>query len=72
MVKASYLLAENSIVDKQEERYRDALSRAAEFRQRFANSKDRKEMLEIETTSNKKIKQLTNVGYQNQSSRTGS
>ncbi len=72
MVKASYLLAENSIVDKQEERYRDALSRAAEFRQRFANSKYRKEMLEIETTSNKKIKQLTNVGYQNQSSRTGS
>ncbi len=72
MVKASYLLAENSIVDKQEERFRDAVTRAVEFRQRFGSSKYRKEILEIETTSNKKIKQLTNVGYQNQSSRTGS
>lgn len=72
MVKAAYLLAENSIVDKQTERYRDAAARAVEFRQRFGSSKYRKEMLEIETTSNKKINQLTNVGYQNQSSRTGS
>ncbi|MFM9951597.1 MAG: outer membrane protein assembly factor BamD, partial [Saprospiraceae bacterium] len=64
--------AENSIVDKQEERFRDAVTRATEFRQRFGSSKYRKEILEIETTSNKKIKQLTNVGYQNQSSRTGS
>ncbi len=72
MVKAAYLLAENSIVDKQEERFRDAVTRATEFRQRFASSKYRKEILEIEIISNKKIKQLTNVGYQNQSSRTGS
>lgn len=72
MVKAAYLLAENSIVDKQEERFTDAVTRATEFRQRFATSKYRKEILEIQTTSNKKIKQLTNVGYQNQSSRTGS
>ncbi|NUO02005.1 MAG: outer membrane protein assembly factor BamD [Saprospiraceae bacterium] len=72
MVKAAFLLAENSIVDKQAERYRDASTRAIEFRQRFGSSKYRKEILEIETTSNKKINQLTNVGYQNQSSRTGS
>jgi len=72
MVKAAFLLAENSIVDKQEERFTDAVSRVTEFKQRFPGSKYRKEILEIETTSNKKIKQLTNVGYQNQSSRTGS
>ncbi len=72
MVKAAFHLAENSIVDKQQERYQDAITRAKEFQQRFGSSKYRKEVLEIETTSNKKINQLTNVGYQNQSSRTGS
>ncbi|MFM9949156.1 MAG: outer membrane protein assembly factor BamD, partial [Saprospiraceae bacterium] len=50
MVKAAFLLAENSIVDKQEERFRDAVTRATEFRQRFGSSKYRKEILEIETT----------------------
>jgi len=71
-VRAAYLLAENSIIDKQAERYGDAATRASEFQTRFAKSKYRKEVTDIYNASNKKINQLTNVGYKNKGSRTGS
>ncbi len=63
IMRASFLLAENSIVEKQQERYNEALTRAEEFLNRFPSSTNSKEAAQVKDTSIKKLKQLENVGY---------
>jgi len=71
-IKSAYLMAENSFVDKQVERYNDTSTRAEEFLVRFPESKHAKEVSSILDNSKKKLNQLDNVGYQEQSARAGS
>lgn len=72
VIKASYLLAENSIVTKQEERYRETVDKASEFLFRHKDSEYKKEVNDIYTSSTKKLNQISNAGYKKQSARAGS
>jgi outer membrane protein assembly factor BamD len=69
ILKASFLLAENSIVEKQPERYAEALEQAQEFLQKYAGGVHGKEAAQIKETSIKKIKQSEHVGYQSKGTR---
>lgn len=55
IIRSAYLLAENSVVDKQEERYQEALSRANAFLVRYPNSEYEKEISSIVKDSSKSI-----------------
>ncbi|HMQ90585.1 MAG TPA: outer membrane protein assembly factor BamD, partial [Flavilitoribacter sp.] len=68
ILRSAHLLAENSFVDKQQERYIDARDRAQEFINRFPESKNLKEVKDILANANKKLNQLNNVRHQSQSS----
>jgi outer membrane protein assembly factor BamD len=72
IASAAYLLAENSIYEKQEERYRATVSAANDFLEKFKDSKNYDEVESIYNNSVKKLKSLTNGRYQDQSARTGS
>lgn len=72
IIRSAYLMAENSFVDKQAERYRDTYTRAEEFITRFPDSEHKREVSSILTNAKKKLNQLDNVGYQEQSARAGS
>lgn len=69
---AAYLLAENSIYEKQEERYKSTVSAANDFLGKFKESKNYDEVESIYKNSVKRLKSLTNGRYQDQSTRTGS
>ena len=71
ILKATFLLAENSVIEKQSERYTEALNRAEEFVARYSKSANLKEAALIKETSIKKLKQLENVGYKSKSTRLG-
>ena len=58
ILRATFLLAENSIVEKQQERYTEALVRAEEFLARFPASANNREAAQAKETSTKKLKQL--------------
>ena len=58
IVKSEYLLAENSVLQKQEERYRITLNMANEFIDRFPKSEYVSEIEKIREDSENKIKQL--------------
>lgn len=72
IVKAEYQLAENSIVDKQLERYQSAMKYSREFLNKYAQSAYREEVATIFDRSKNKIKSLENERYQNQSAGSGS
>lgn len=72
IIKASYLLAQNSIVDKQEERFKETFNKSAEFLTRSKNKDLKKEIKTIQKNSSKKLNQIKNVRYKNQSAGTGS
>ena len=72
IIKSSFLMAENSFVDKQEERYLETANLALEFLGRYDESEHVKEVSSILSNSQKKLKQLDNVGYQEQSAGAGS
>ncbi len=72
IIKAYYLLAENSVVEKQQERFQETIDKAAAFLSRYPNSAYNKEVANFQNISSKKVNQLNNVRYQNQSTRTGS
>lgn len=72
IIKSSFLMAENSFVDKQQERYKDTFTWAEEFLARFPESQYAKEVSTILNNSKKKLNQLDNVGYQEQSAGAGS
>ena len=61
IIRANYLLAENSILDKQVERYRSTLALANEYLERYADSDYFKEVKTIQTSTEKKLNQIDNV-----------
>jgi outer membrane protein assembly factor BamD len=63
IVKSYFLLANNSIIDKQEERFQSALDSYQTFRRKYPESKYDKELESIIDTINKKIKALSDVRY---------
>ncbi|MFN7116778.1 MAG: outer membrane protein assembly factor BamD [Saprospiraceae bacterium] len=65
IIQSAYLLAENSLVSRQEERYQEVLTRAEPFLAKYPSSQYRKEVASIQIISQKKLNQLKNVGYQN-------
>lgn len=72
IIKSSFLMAENSFVDKQKERYQETASLAEEFLERYEESEHQKEVSTILKNSQRKLNQLDNVGYQEQSAGAGS
>lgn len=72
IIRATYLLAENSVVDKQATRYKETVEKATEFLDRYTASEYTKEVNNILDNASKKLNQENNVGYQNQSARAGS
>ncbi len=65
IIQSAYLLAENSLVSRQEERYQEVLTRAAPFLKRYPNSQYKREVTSIQNNSQKKLNQIKDVGYQN-------
>lgn len=72
LAKAAFLMAENSIFEKQEERYLQTVKYAEDFLEKFSDSPNLKEVQSIHNESVKKLKSLTNGRYQDQSARAGS
>lgn len=72
VVRAAFLLAENSFVERQQERYQDAEEKAEEFVTRYDQGKFLKEVKVMLATTKKKLKQLEDVRYQNSSARSRS
>jgi outer membrane protein assembly factor BamD len=72
ILRSYYDLALNSILDKREERFKECRRLAAEFLERHPKSEDLREVQNIQDNSNKQLKLLTNVRYQNQSAGSGS
>lgn len=72
VVRAAFLLAENSFVERQQERYQDAEEKAEEFVARYDQGKFLKEVQNMLATAKKKLKQLEDVRYQNSSTRSRS
>ena len=72
IAKAAFDLAENSIYDKQEERYKEAVNKAKDFLNKFKDNKNYGEVQSIYNNSIKKLKSLTNGRYQDESTGTGS
>jgi outer membrane protein assembly factor BamD len=68
IVQSSFLLADNSILDKQKERYEAALGYAREFVQKYPRSEHGREVLLILNTSERKIKSIADGRHQEQSS----
>ena len=69
IMKANFLLAQNSIFTKQEERYQTTIKYYEKFVEKYPQSKYRKDAESIFKTSSKKIKQLENDRYQIKSAR---
>ena len=61
MARSAFLLAQNSVVDRQEERFTDAKTMADEFLARYTDSEYRREMIDIQTISAKKLNDLKDV-----------
>ena len=61
VVKANYLLAQNSIFDKQFERFNKTLKYITSFKSKYPKSKHTKEIKNILKDSNKKLKKINNV-----------
>jgi outer membrane protein assembly factor BamD len=72
ILRSYYDLAVNSILDKREERFKECRRLSAEFLERYPKSADLREVQNIQDNSNKQIKLLNNVRYQNQSAGSGS
>lgn len=70
IVKSSYLLAENSVYEKQQERLEDTVKNADAFLERYTDSKYRNEIKKFKDNSNNSLKKFDNVRHKNKSSRT--
>lgn len=64
IIRSAYLLAENSFVEKQEERYSDAVKRAEVFLNRYRGGEFTVEVQKMLSDSQKRLKQLEDVRYQ--------
>ncbi len=71
-IRSAFLLAENSFVEKQFERYADTVQRAKEYLNRYETSGYQNEVKQMLLKSEKQLKDLEDVRYQNQSAGTGS
>lgn len=71
IAKATYLLAENSVFEKQEERYKKTVVYAKDYLEKFKDSDNSKEVKSFYDNSVKKLKSLTNGRYQDQSTGAG-
>lgn len=69
IVKSSYLLAENSVYEKQEERLNETIVKADEFLEKYAESNYKKDIISFKDNSTKSLKKFENVGHKNKSSR---
>ncbi len=72
IVRSAYLLASNSFVERQQERYEEVLERAREFLRRYDTSGYRKDVVEFRVNAEKRLKQLEDVRYQSQGARSRS
>ncbi|MEO7175700.1 MAG: outer membrane protein assembly factor BamD [Saprospiraceae bacterium] len=70
--ESDYLLAENSIYEKQEERYQETLNKIEEFKLKYPKSKYLKDLGELGKDSRNRIKDLKNERHQIESTRGGS
>jgi outer membrane protein assembly factor BamD len=68
IIRSAYLLAENSVLQRQTERYQKALDLSSEFVQRFSDSEFLEEVQKMKDDSEKNINKLKDVRYQNESS----
>lgn len=71
IAKANYLLAENSIYEKQEERFKQTVVYANEYLSKFKDSDNYNEVKSFYNNSVKKLKSITNGRYQDQSAGPG-
>ncbi len=69
IVKAHYLLAENSVYEKQEERLNETVKKADAFMDRYAESEYTIEIKKFKENSNKSLKKFEDVRHKNKSSR---
>jgi outer membrane protein assembly factor BamD len=69
ILKAGYNLAENSIYEKQLERYKIVIDKYNDFNEKFPKSRYKKEAEIYLKNTNKKIQELNNVRYQIQSAK---
>ncbi len=70
IVKSSFLLAENSIYEKQEERLNTTMLKASDFLEKYPDSGYKREVENFYNNSKKSIKKFENVRHKNKSSRT--
>ena len=64
IIESAFLLAENSFVEKQEERYNDMVKRAEAFMNRYRGGDYFIEVQEMLNDAQKRLKQLQDVRYQ--------
>ncbi|MEM1121932.1 MAG: outer membrane protein assembly factor BamD, partial [Bacteroidota bacterium] len=69
IVKAHYLLAENSVYEKQEERLNETVKKADAFMDRYTESQYTDEIKKFKENSNKSLKKFEDVRYKNKSTR---
>lgn len=67
IIRSAYLLAENSFVEKQFPRYREAVNLAQEFLARYDESRFRDKVQQMLDKSRDELNQLKDVRYQNES-----
>ncbi len=72
LVKATYNLAENSVVTKQQERFENVKKYAGDFQKKYKKSKYKAQVADMMDKSLSKIKSLEDERYQNKSSRSKS
>lgn len=70
-VKSAYLLADNSFVEKQEERFTQTIKRADAFMGRYTDSGYTAEVQKMLNDSQKRLKKLDNERHQDESSGAG-
>ena len=71
IAKANYLLAENSIFEKQEERYKKTVAYSKDYLDKFKGSNNYDEVKSFYNNAVKKLKSITNGRYQDQSAGAG-
>ncbi|MEM6319617.1 MAG: outer membrane protein assembly factor BamD [Bacteroidota bacterium] len=69
IVKAHYLLAENSVYEKQEERLEATVDKADAFMEKYSKSEYTDEIKKFKANSNKSLKKFKDVRHKNKSSR---
>jgi outer membrane protein assembly factor BamD len=71
IAKANYLLAENSVFEKQEERYKQTVAYAKDYLEKFKDNVNYNEVKSFYNNSVKKLKSITNGRYQDQGAGAG-